>query len=400
MTTICDKENCTGCGLCQYLCPKQCISFQMDSLGVEYPIIDNTKCISCNICKNICPSLYPLIEQQIDIAAVAWSTNQEVRNQGASGGIAQEIYQWALRNHFCVYGVTFTKEKGANYIKVTNDEDIKSVRNSKYVYSNLKGCFSQVDEDWKKQKKILWIGLPCQVAAIKKLAKKRKKEDHLITIELICHGTPPNRYLEEHLDYLEKKYQKKIKNISFRNPNSQYRFCLYNQKNQKFYCKKPDENDTYFKGFMSNLILRENCYHCHYAKETRISDITIGDVDGSKFLSIPEKKQISLVLISTKKGKDLFEFLIKEKKVKAIEQDIKKVTEKNKALHHPSKKHPKRYLFEQKYMKKKDFEQAAKFALKKDFIQYNLFYIPNQLKYLFFRIMPKSIKETLKKIKK
>lgn len=400
MITICDKENCTGCGLCQYLCPKQCISFQMDPLGVEYPIIDQTKCISCNICKNICPSLKLWQGQEIKSAFVAWSTNLEVRNQGASGGIAQEIYRWALRNDYCVYGVTFTKENGAIYIKVTNEEDIKSVRNSKYVYSNLKGCFSQIDEDWKNQKNILWIGLPCQVAAIKKLASKRKQEDHLITVDLICHGTPPNRYLEEHLDYLEKKYQKKIKNISFRNPNSQYRFCLYDQKNEKFYCKKPDENDTYFKGFMSNLILRENCYHCHYAKEKRISDITIGDVDGSKFLSIPEKKQISLVLISTKKGKDFFNCLIKEKRVKVIKQDIKKGTEKNQALHHPSKKHPKRYLFEQEYMKKKEFEHAAKFALKKEVIQYHLSYVPNQLKYLFCRMMPRSIKETLKKIKK
>ena len=400
MTEICSKKECTGCGLCKYLCPKQCIKFTKDALGVFYPQIDEHKCISCRFCQKVCPSLQKQTANKPIYAYAAWSTNKNTRNTGASGGIAQEIYKWALTNNFCTYGVIFSKESGANYIKLKKIEDINKVKNSKYVYSNLDSCLDSVNHDLINNKKVVFIGLPCQIAAIKKLSILRHKENNVITIDLICHGTPPQSYLQEHLNYLEKKKNNKIENITFRNPNSSYRLTLRDRKGKEFYRKKPNEDDVYFRGFMSNLILKENCYNCHYATEKRISDITIGDFDGLKDLSLPEKKQISLVLSSTIQGQQLIENLIQNNKIKVVSQNVDLAMDKNKALHFPSNKHIKRIIFEYEY-KEKGFERAAKIALKKELLQYKLMYIPNCCKYFLLSLIPRNFKDTIKqKIKR
>lgn len=44
---ICDKELCTGCGLCSSTCPVHCITMEEDEYGFLYPVINPDKCINC-----------------------------------------------------------------------------------------------------------------------------------------------------------------------------------------------------------------------------------------------------------------------------------------------------------------------------------------------------------------
>ena len=55
MEQICVKEECTGCGMCANICPKQAITMIEDEYGFVYPII-NDKCIKCGICSKKCPA--------------------------------------------------------------------------------------------------------------------------------------------------------------------------------------------------------------------------------------------------------------------------------------------------------------------------------------------------------
>lgn len=397
---ICDEKYCSGCKLCQNLCPKKCIKFIKNDIGIEYPTIDINKCISCGLCKKVCPSLK---EHEFVLprkAYVAWNSNNLQRCSGASGGIAQAIYEYALDNDISVYGVIFEKKLGAKYVRVKDKKDLEEVKNSKYVYSDLSYCFKDIDEDIINNKKIIFIGLPCHVAAIKIKFELKKKLENLICIDIICHGTPPSEYLINHLAYLENKLHKEICKITFRNPKSSYKFSLYDSSNKIFYSKSPNEDDVYYKGFMSNLILRENCFNCRYAQSKRISDITIGDFDGLNDQRLLDKKQCSLVLTTTLKGEMLLNELIENKKIITLEQDVITAMKKNKQLHKPAVRHHKRNLFEAYYKKYNDFEKSAKKTYKKEIYIYKIMYVPNKIKVKILGLFSRKVKDKIKEVLK
>ena len=46
-----DKEECTGCGACESVCPVECITSGDD----DKRIIDEDTCIDCGACADVCP---------------------------------------------------------------------------------------------------------------------------------------------------------------------------------------------------------------------------------------------------------------------------------------------------------------------------------------------------------
>ena len=48
-----DKKNCSGCGACFNICPKQAIEMKEDEYGFIYPCINKDKCIKCGLCKKV-----------------------------------------------------------------------------------------------------------------------------------------------------------------------------------------------------------------------------------------------------------------------------------------------------------------------------------------------------------
>ena len=87
---------------------------------------------------------------------------------------------------------------------------------SKYVKSNPGGIYKKVLERLKDGEKILFVGLPCQVAAAKHYTKNHQ---NLYTIDLICHGTPSPKILEKFLDDYDVKLVD-LERIRFRVKNS------------------------------------------------------------------------------------------------------------------------------------------------------------------------------------
>ena len=94
---------------------------------------------------------------------------------------------------------------------------------------------------------------------------------------------------------------------------------------------------TWKRIFYTDLALRPTCYNCKYTNTNRPSDITIGDFWGienynSKFA---DNKGISLVLLNTVRGKEIFNNISKN-----LDIDKRKIDEaivKNPQLKEPIK---------------------------------------------------------------
>lgn len=139
---ICEKNKCTGCGACVSACRIKCIQMKEDEYGVLYPRVDKKKCIQCGICMEVCHVLHHVGNYIFPHKAYAgWSRDQKNHANAASGGIATEIYRYALMNGIYVMGTFFDRKQGVGYREITCEKDIEWARNSKYVFSNMEECF-------------------------------------------------------------------------------------------------------------------------------------------------------------------------------------------------------------------------------------------------------------------
>lgn len=376
---LADKKTCTGCGACAYICPEQCITFKADdAYGISYPVIDGNRCIDCGKCRTHCPALNQPEGSEPIQAYAAWSSDTEERRTSASGGIAAEIYKYAIANGWMIVGAAFGNGFEVKLKLADSVEAIKEFKNSKYVFSSTNGVFKDIDKKLKAGRKIAIIALPCQIAAFKKVFKKYA--DNLLLVDLVCHGTTPPHYLEQYIRYMEVKYNKNVGSITFRDPEigtQKFALSLYATSGKCFYSNHAvGTNDTYQYGYHSMIIYRENCYHCPYANRKRVSDITLSDYKGLGNMtpcSFSEEK-VSSVLLNSKKGKEIIKNLIAIGHIKAELRPVEEPIKGDKQLQHPSNKTYARYLFEKKYIKRGDFIPVMKEVYKKDQLRKTIFW--------------------------
>lgn len=345
MNQICELKNCTGCFACMNICPKGAIS---NNDG--YPLINNDLCVDCEGCKKICPVLNPIkMNNPLKVYAV-WSKKEKDQKNSSSGGAAAVFTEYMLSKNNVVYG-SASMNGTVKHICVDNRETAELLRGSKYVQSDIGTIYKDVKNKLNNGKEVLFIGTPCQVAGLKNFLKKDYST--LFTIDLICHGTPPIKYLKEHLASQTKK---EWTSVMFR---GQFDYFLTAFMNDKIVYQKQRFHDLYFMAFLEALTFRKNCYQCIYAKPTRVSDITIGDFWGlnRNLLKNSYNGRISLLITNTKKGEAFFE----RNKVDFVweERTIEEAVNPSQGnLIHPSIPHPDRDKFEQ-YYQKYGFEKAV-----------------------------------------
>ena len=358
---ICNRENCTGCGVCANVCPKKCISMKENNIGIVYPVVNEKDCIGCNACKRICPQLNKA-EFNLPIKAyAAWSSDEEERRTSASGGIAAEVYKYAIKNGMYVVGADTDFDFSVKLRLTNKEEELRGFKNSKYVFSEPYEVYDEIKQIIKNNNKAILIGTSCQIAAMVNLYGH---SDNIIMIDVVCHGMTPNLYLKQHIKNIENKCNNRAYKISFRDPEKKtenYYLSLYDNKNRCFYSKRTIHGDTYQFGYHRAVSYRENCYNCIYAGNKRISDITLSDYKGLGVMKPCEydNTKVSSVLVNTSRGNALIEELINSERITAEERPVEEPINGDPQLQHASLKTAKRLDFE-RYIKKYNgnFEKA------------------------------------------
>lgn len=329
MRTVCRENSCTGCMACIGKCKKNAITIK-DSMVAYNAVIDEDKCVNCGMCEKVCPNNQALEKRKPIDWKEGWAP-ENIRCHASSGGAASAMMKYFVDNGGYVAACIF--KQGEFVFEITNRvEKLIDFAGSKYVKSNPIGIYAKIIEKLKDGEKVLFIGLPCQVAAVKNSIAILPLEmrDNLYTIDLICHGSPSPHILNMALE--EKGIDiKKLTQIRFRNKTD---FGISSQDAGHVYktLTPAGVQDMYTYAFLTSLDYTENCYSCQYATIERVADVTIGDSWGS---DLPQKEQgrgVSLLLCQNDKGANL----VKNSGMQLKEVDIDKAIDANHQLRHPS----------------------------------------------------------------
>lgn len=400
---VCGSKKCTACGACLNICPLNCIQYENDRMDAKIAYIDKKRCIECGLCQKVCPILTPPKTNQSILCYAGWSLNTRTRLTCASGGVATEFYRYASANGIPFAGVKLNSDFEAVYI--LEKKDWKGFKNSKYVYSNTNSIFKQIYKQMELGEDIVFIGLPCQVAALRNYLDTLKcNKGNLLTIDLICHGVTPVEYLKDHIMELERKYAEKTTEILFRNPifyTYTYTFTLKNLK-KIFYKRAVKRNDAYQIGYHNGIAYRDSCYQCTFSSTNRTGDITLADFGGvgTKKECLYDNKNVSCILVNTEKGLQWIHQLLENNYLYLEERPIEEVYDTEERLHSPTPIPKEREKFVKYYLRYRCFDKAMAYAAKKIILKNELcwFFHIEDIKKIVAAILPVTVKKIMKQI--
>ncbi len=305
-----NKGNCCGCGACKSICPKNAIGMKTDSEGFQYPEADTSLCTNCGLCKKVCTfnaEWGGIKEQCAEQPMAVYGVKHKdavIRAASRSGGIFTALSDQILKQGGSVYGVALTKEFLAEHLRAVTQEERDRFRGSKYIQSKMDGIYSQIRDDLRARKAVLFSGTPCQTTAVRK-AMEKENCNKLLLVDIVCHGVPSPKVWRDYLDEMEKEYGGKITAVDFRNKKFGWDSHM-----ESFVVNGTEYDSAIFKTlFGSHEIIRPSCYYCKYKKIVRSGDVTIADYWGID-KAIPgfnDNKGVSLVLVNTEKGHNIFE---------------------------------------------------------------------------------------------
>ncbi|WP_026519137.1 DUF1919 domain-containing protein [Butyrivibrio sp. FCS006] len=350
---ICDNSKCTACGACRDVCPKECISFIKNEYGSEIINVDESKCINCGRCKDVCQIVNPISMAEPQKTYAVCLKNNEIRGASASGGAAYAFYSKVLEDGGLAYGASFDDYFRVVFTKTSSIDDLKKFQGSKYTFSDMEGCYKDVLQELKNNKRIIFIGTSCQCAAMKKFIPAVMQEQ-LMLVDIICHGMPPATYWEEYTENVAAKHGK-ISSVSFRDNNI---FRLKIETEDGTVIEEKAKNNLFMANYTRKVFYRENCYACKYASPERVSDVTIGDYWGRDRQNMlkPREYGMSVVLGNTDKGIKLVESC--GDRLVITLKDYKSIIDSNEQLRGASQKPSYRQTFLNQYCKV-GFMQAA-----------------------------------------
>ena len=325
-------NECIGCQACVDICPKNAITFEYDVWGEGRANINAEKCIECGLCDICCPNVnIELNNAQTTVFAVVSKSN---RNTGSSGGVFYELASSFIGNGGVVFGAAFDDNLKLKHKKVSSVFELVKFCKSKYLHSDMSGIYNQISECLNAGNRVMFVGTPCQVSAVKNLFSK-KYSRQLLLVDFLCHGAGTQKVFDICIKAEEEKKGGKITNFSFRaktrNGEHSYKYTLKKGNRLKEISGIPAQF-PYYNSYLEYSVFCESCYNCKYPRSERVGDITLGDFWGIQNYNrkLVDRKGVSMICVNTTLGREYFE------KIKSLceiyEYPIENAKKKNQAF--------------------------------------------------------------------
>lgn len=356
-----DKD-CCGCTACANSCNHNAISMKPNKEGFIMPIVDVSKCIDCGLCNKVCPHLNTptdrvsfSLESFKEKKAYLYFSNDHRRKESASGGFVYDIYNKVLSEGGVVCGCVWNDKMEAVHIITDNVKDMYRMQSSKYVQSNMQDSYKKIRKLLREGRKVAFCGTPCQTAGLNSFLGKTDKSN-LISICLICHGTPSPGVWKRWKSVMEKKYHGKLVDVNMRDKSYKgystsyvrYSFIPDREANTPSKLRNVGMptylSDPYIFLFTDDLYLRHSCNHCHYKADQNGADIIVGDY----YQSTPNAGNdgCSCMFAMNKKGEDIINGL----QGNIIPTDYRTIGNVNGMLWNSVTEHPRREEFFNRYI--------------------------------------------------
>ena len=258
-----EKGHCIGCGLCKVVCPVKCISIIYNDNKEYQPVIDETKCISCGMCVKYCVhSAENLIKEnnlydcsdKAELIGISdcdiWHakvSDESKLIKSTSGGIATEIIGQMLSRGLIdsvIHAINVPSKIGEEHYKVIISKRVTELEQGRgTVYGPLR-YDAPLSEVIKNNEKILVVGTPCIIRAIKKIFSELNdyKRKTLYTCSLICSHSVSGMFTDALANYY------RIEEGST---------FTVNLRKKTFEMKSPEH---FFTSFISNKVIEEDRY--------------------------------------------------------------------------------------------------------------------------------------------
>lgn len=342
MVDIRNKKDCCGCASCANVCPKNCITMKSDFEGFLYPYVEKSNCVQCNLCEKSCPIININEVKNEPKAYGCYNKDENVRMRSSSGGFFHILCEFVIKQKGVVFGAAFDENFDVYHDYAETMDECEKFKGSKYAQSTIGDSYKKAKDFLDDGSIVLFSGTPCQIAGLYTYLKR--DYDNLFTQDIVCHSIPSPKIWDEYKESISNN--KIIKNITFRgkeNGWSQGTFKMHLDDGEII--SLPYAQTEYMKGFLNGLYSRPSCYDCKFSTMNRQSDITLGDFWGveSFYPELYDNKGTSLILINSKKGKYLFDYvkdMLVYKKVK-----IDKALFYNPAINNCARENPNRADF-------------------------------------------------------
>lgn len=306
MIQVIRKQNCCGCSACVQACPRQCIKMQEDEEGFLYPEVERKDCVDCGMCEKVCPVVHqgePALPLKVYAAK---HPDEKIRLGSSSGGIFTLLAEKMIAEGGVVFGARFDTRWEVIHNYTETVEGLSAFRGSKYVQSSIGDSLRQAECFLKAGRKVLFSGTPCQIAGLKLFL--RKEYDHLLTVDVVCHGVPSplvwKRYLRESIQGKDRNVGA-VYGIDFRDKSTGWKeYSVTFRGNGKILFTEPARQNLFMRGFLADLYLRPSCHACPAKCFKSSSDITLGDFWGVQrfFGEYDDDRGVSAIMVNTGHG--------------------------------------------------------------------------------------------------
>lgn len=299
-----------------------------------------------------------------------------------SGGVATALARRMIRQGGYVAGVSYSPDfYKAQYEIIHEEEEVSRLKGSKYVEVDKGTIYKDVKTLLEQGEKVLFFGLPCVVAAMRKFLGK--EYNGFVAVELICHGPTSKEVHSQYVKNLEERFQSKIVQFTVRRKEQAWlpmylyaRFENGKEFKQEFYSTE--------YGYAFSVMPMQYCLKCMFRGDQRTGDLMIGDFWGANQQDeFWNSKGVSAILVHTQKGHD---FLKSTENLRLFPSTFERIVASNRNIVERRRPHAEgdrfRVLFQQ---------QGLFYAVK------HARTLKRKIKLCLVRLLPRSIKPIFKK---